>query len=124
MVDFEYWFDNVVWYCDFVTSTAPQRVWVQGEKNVTSAYDCDEFLEQTLGDLHLEELTSQFADRLRSIAAYEVILAFCHALLLFEQYVNTKRPNAEELLASREWQELSVAARAVLAVPSAQERLE
>jgi hypothetical protein len=123
MVDFEYWFNNIVSYCDFITSTAPQRVWVEGEKNVTSADDCEEFLEQTLGDLDLEELISEFAHRLRSIAAYEVVAVFCHALLLFEQYFNTQQPNAQELLASSEWRGLEVAARAVMAVPAAQERL-
>ena len=79
IVDFEYWFENVVGYCEFVVSQLPNRVWVHGEKGLTSAYDVDEFLEQALGDRDLENLIAAFADTLRSRGVYEAFLRFCSA---------------------------------------------
>lgn len=122
MVDFAYWFDNVISSCDFVTSTAPHRVWVQAEKGVSSAHDCSEFLEQTLGDLDLENLLPQFASSLRVMDAYEPISDFCHALLKLEQRCDGQ-PAAEQLLTSAEWKGVEAAARRVLSAPAAQERL-
>jgi hypothetical protein len=124
MVDFEHWFDNIVSSCDFVVSTAPYRVWVRGETNVTSAYDCTEFLEQTLGDLDLEGLVPQFADRLHLAGAYDAVLSFRHALLQFERLSEIRQPGAQQLLASGEWKGVEYAAKEVLALPTAQVRLK
>jgi len=76
MVDFEYWFDNVVSCCDLVLSTVPDRVWIRGEKGLTSAYDPAEFFEQTLGDSDSQNLVRQFAYDLRTRGAYEAVLGF------------------------------------------------
>ena len=124
MVDFEYWFDNIVSSCDFVTSMAPYRVWVRGERNVTSAYDCSEFLEQTLGDLDLERLVPHFADRLHLAGAYDAVLSLCHALLQIERLSKIGQPDAQQLLASGEWKGVETAAKEVLALPAAQARLK
>ena len=72
MGDFEYWFDNVVGASNLIASEdALARAWIQKDETITSAHDPDEFLEQLLGDLNLEENVQRFDEKLRLLSAFE-----------------------------------------------------
>ena len=59
MVDsgyFKYWLDGVVGTCELIASQdAFRRTWLAGETGITSIHYFDELLEQTLGDLRLDQ---------------------------------------------------------------------
>jgi hypothetical protein len=123
MFSFQLWLDQLVSYCNFVVSTAPRRVWVEGEKDVTSAYNFGEFLVQTLDGLDLDNLISENADSLRALGLYDFTVDFYRALLRLEEVFGHEPVAATAVLESAEWANLRVIAEKTLKSPAAQERL-
>ncbi len=126
MVDFTYWFEGIVGACELISSpNAFERAWVMGDASTTSIHYPDEFFEQLLGDLHLEECLKHFEDRLRKVDALEVIANFANVLVDLERTIrnNPALNTPKTLLASPEWSILQGAARRVVNLPSASRAL-
>jgi hypothetical protein len=78
---FKYWFDNVVSTARLIySSNALSKAWIDGDSEVTSAYDVTELLEQLLGDLRFHEHVREFGGQLREIGVLEQFIAFGRAL--------------------------------------------
>ena len=115
MFAFDSWFTEIVSYWDFVTSTAPVRVWVEGQKGITSCYDPYEFLEQVLGDLDLDNLIPIHANSLRSIGAYDAAVNFHRVLVQLEQKIG-RDAKGSDVLRSAEWEAVRQVAEDALSV--------
>lgn len=124
MFPVESWLDQLISYWDLVVSTAPRRVWVEGEKGVTSAYDFGEFLIQTVDGLDLENLIPENADTLRALGLYDSTVDFHRALQQLEEAFGYDPVDATKLLDSIEWKNLRVIAEHGLKIPAAQERVK
>jgi hypothetical protein len=121
VIDFRYWFDNIVAAANLIASDdALRRAWAQGDKTITSAYDPDELLEQLLGDLHLREHVQMFEDGLRQMGAYEIVAAFNAAAVDVEGMIRREPgfEDPERLLTSPVWAELRTAAKRVIQSPA------
>jgi len=122
MSDFDYWFENIVSEADLISSpNALTKAWIQKDKDVTSAYDIDELLEQLLGDLRLHEHLRRFDQDLCRIGAVEAVAAFAQALLDLEKIIKSdlrlKKP--ENLLISSQWEGLVRLAKCITQLPAA-----
>jgi hypothetical protein len=122
MIDFDNWFANIVAASDLIAyPEALRKVWVQGDKTITSAYDFSELAEQILGDLDLEEQTKRFSDELEARKALAAFSAFSRAFQNVDQITN-ENPTLRDpstLLKSNEWISLRDAARTIVDLPSA-----
>jgi hypothetical protein len=122
MIDFDSWFENIVSTANLIASPhALNQVWIQGDKNVTSAYDFNELLEQLLGDLHLQEETHRFHHQLRQIDAFEPITEFAQQLLGLERLVSNdlRLQDPQNLLTSPGWVQLKNLAQNITQLPAA-----
>ena len=103
MVDFKYWFDNILATAKLMASeTDLRRAWTQGDDTITSAYDPNELLEQLLGDLRVAEHVQMFEHDLQERGAYESVATFARAVMDVESAIRSEPSleNPESLLAS------------------------
>lgn len=117
VVDFKYWFDNILAAAKLIASeTDLRRAWIQGDAAITSAYDPNELLEHLLGDLRVAEHVQMFGDNLREKGAYESVATFAGAVLDVESAIRSEPSleNPENLLVSPVWTKLRGAAKSVL----------
>jgi hypothetical protein len=61
------------------------RVWLHGDKTITSIHTFAELVEQLMGDLHLEECILRFADTLRHLGVFDSLADFARVLGELEQ---------------------------------------
>ena len=114
MIEFDNWFKNIVATSDLIASEdALFKVWVGGDRTITSAYDYGELAEQVLGDLELEEQTKHFSSQLEKLNALAPMTAFIRTFLNVDQSVkdNPTLLDARTLLKSTHWASLRKAAR-------------
>ena len=125
MIDFQYWIKNIVSQCELIVSPDTyERVWLQGDRTITSVIHPVELFEQLLGDLDLEECAKTFADRLSAIGALDAVLNFTSALLSAEHGMNNDpslKDDPRNFLASTEWQHVKAAAKTIVELPFAAE---
>jgi hypothetical protein len=122
VVDFRYWFDNVVGSSQLIASEgALRRKWVQKETGITSAYDPDELFEQLLGDLRLKDEVQRFKDDLIQLGAFDALNALTSALIEAEGLVrgDARFADPQTLLTSPEWAAVRHAAGGVIRLPAA-----
>ncbi len=119
---FQYWFEGVVSTCGLIASDAFWRVWVLGDREITSIHYPGELFEQMLGDLHLKDLSAGFRCSLERAGAARVVSAFVKELIRLEQITKSHAElrDPKVLLDSAEWRVLQAAAQGVVEVPSAQ----
>ena len=121
MSHFNRWFENVVSSSRLIAdSDALSRVWIKGEKGITSMFSVDELLEQLLGDLHIEENVPLFENDLKSCGAFEAFQAFAKELAALEVAVGSdpQLGNPENLLSSQRWEAVRLAAERIRELPS------
>ncbi len=117
MVDFENWLDGIVSTCELITDKDVfERVWVFGDKTITSIHYPEELFEQLLGDLLSEDCLEHFQDRSQQMGIYEALLQFTEALLEAKNAINI-HPNLRDpknFLRSDEWARVKIAAQQLL----------
>ena len=118
---FNRWFENVVSSSRLIAdSDVLSRVWIKGEKGITSMFSVDELLEQLLGDLHIEENVPLFENDLKSCGAFEAFQAFTKELVALEIAIRSDPQLGipKNLLSSPRWEAVRLAAERIRELPT------
>jgi hypothetical protein len=123
MVDFEYWFNGIVGTCELIANEdVLRKVWIGGDRSITSIHYYDELYVQLTDDLFLDGNLREFASTIGDVGTIETLATFSQALNILDQSIkaNQELNDPATLLSSPQWATFREGAKKVIALPYAQ----
>jgi hypothetical protein len=88
MVDFEYWFNGIVGACELIADEdVLRKVWIGGDRSITSIHYYDELYVQLTDDLFLDGNLREFASTIGDVGTIQTLAKFSQALNILDQSI-------------------------------------
>lgn len=114
MISFDVWLSQIFGYCEFVANDYElQQAWINKNFSNTSITNFDELYEQIFDDLDSDVIEEELENSsLIDKDMKEAVSNFLSALRVADE--NNIKSNSADLLASKQWQNVVMAAKKVL----------
>lgn len=119
MIDFEYWIANIVSTCELIASDSLRKVWIYGDRSLTSIHNYDELYVQLNDGLRIGELIEEFSSRIGDENTLRVLREFAESLPILDRSIEgaSQLRNPAALLSSPQWEVVKKSAQRVIALP-------